>query len=65
MSNRRRAACRAGATPPEFTDVRELQRCLRKLGIEPTSAADESTAGPASLTLVDPDGNTILLDQHV
>lgn len=49
----------------EFTDVRELQRLLRARGVEPISEADESSTGPASLMLVDPDGNTILLDQHV
>jgi len=49
----------------DFTDVRELQRRLRALGIEPTTAADESTTGPASFVVVDPDGNPILVDQHV
>jgi lactoylglutathione lyase len=48
-----------------FTDVREIQRTLRERGIEPVQAADEGTAGPASVIVVDPDGNTILLDQHV
>jgi lactoylglutathione lyase len=52
-------------TLAEFTDVRELQRRLRALGIEPVSAADESTTGPASFVVVDPDGNPILVDQHV
>jgi catechol 2,3-dioxygenase-like lactoylglutathione lyase family enzyme len=47
-----------------FTDVREIQRTLRERGIEPTVAADESTTGPAYLTIVDPDGNPILIDQH-
>jgi catechol 2,3-dioxygenase-like lactoylglutathione lyase family enzyme len=50
---------------PEFTDVRELQRRLRSAGIEPVVTADESTTGPASLMVIDPDGNPILLDQHV
>ena len=49
----------------EFTDVRELQRRLRAQGIEPVSAADESTTGPANLIVIDPDGNPILVDQHV
>jgi catechol 2,3-dioxygenase-like lactoylglutathione lyase family enzyme len=49
----------------EFTDVREIQRHLKEQGLELTMAADESTTGPASLMLVDPDGNPILLDQHV
>lgn len=48
-----------------FTDVRELQRQLRASGIEPVTTADESTTGPASIVVVDPDGNSILLDQHV
>lgn len=52
-------------TLPAFDDVREIQRALKANGIALTTQADESTSGPASLTLVDPDGNTILLDQHV
>jgi catechol 2,3-dioxygenase-like lactoylglutathione lyase family enzyme len=48
-----------------FTDVRELQRRLKARGITPTTEADEATTGPASLIVVDPDGNPILLDQHV
>jgi lactoylglutathione lyase len=55
----------AGNTLPDFTDVRELQRRLRALGIEPATAADESTTGPASFVIVDPDGNPIYIDQHV
>lgn len=49
----------------EFTDVREIQRHLKESGLTPTTEADESTTGPASLMLVDPDGNTVLIDQHV
>ncbi|MBK7598183.1 MAG: VOC family protein [Acidobacteria bacterium] len=49
----------------EFTDVRELQRLLKDRGVNMVSEADESTAGPASFVIVDPDGNTILVDQHV
>ena len=48
-----------------FTDVRELQRRLKAQGVEFVSEADESTTGPASFTVVDPDGNPILVDQHV
>lgn len=48
-----------------FTDIRELQRTLRERGVPMTMEADESTTGPASVMMVDPDGNTILLDQHV
>ena len=48
-----------------FTDVRELQRQLKARGVELVSEADESTTGPASFMVVDPDGNPILVDQHV
>lgn len=48
-----------------FTDVRELQRQLKAQGVALESEADESTAGPASFIVVDPDGNPILVDQHV
>jgi lactoylglutathione lyase len=52
-------------TLDDFTDVRELQRQLKSQGIELVSEADESTTGPGSFTLIDPDGNPILVDQHV
>ncbi len=48
-----------------FTDVRELQRQLKAQGVELQSEADEHTTGPASFVAVDPDGNPILVDQHV
>jgi lactoylglutathione lyase len=48
-----------------FTDVRELQRQLRAQGVQFQQQADESTTGPASFVVVDPDGNPILFDQHV
>jgi lactoylglutathione lyase len=48
-----------------FTDIRELQRQLKAQGVELLQEADESTTGPASLIAVDPDGNPILVDQHV
>ena len=49
----------------EFIDIREHQRRLKSNGIELTSEADENGAGPGSLMLIDPDGNPILVDQHV
>src|SRR4051794_34105326 len=49
----------------EFTDVRALQRQFKDHGVELIAEADESSSGPASFMLVDPDGNTILIDQHV
>lgn len=53
------------ATPLEaFTDVRELQRRLRAQGVEFIRQADETTTGPDSFMIVDPDGNPVLFDQH-
>ena len=48
-----------------FADVRDLQRELKAQGIGFLTEADESTNGPASFMIVDPDGNVILVDQHV
>lgn len=48
-----------------FTDIRELQRQLKAQGVEILSEADEATSGPASFVVLDPDGNPILVDQHV
>ena len=54
------------AQPVEgFTDVREHKRRLESRGLEVLSMPDEASTGPASFTLVDPDGNPILIDQHV
>lgn len=52
-------------TPKDFQDVRELQRKLKERGLKLQTEADESSQGPASFTLFDPDGNPILVDQHV
>lgn len=49
----------------DFSDVRELQRRLKAQGVAFMSEADETTSGPASFVVVDPDGNPILVDQHV
>jgi catechol 2,3-dioxygenase-like lactoylglutathione lyase family enzyme len=49
----------------DYTDVRDLQRELEARGLEPTMRAEEGTTGPASCMIVDPDGNPILIDQHV
>lgn len=48
-----------------FTDVRDVQKALRAAGVALASEADETTTGPASCMVVDPDGNPILIDQHV
>jgi len=48
-----------------FTDVRKIQQVLKSKNIKLEREADENTSGPASIVLYDPDGNTILLDQHV
>jgi catechol 2,3-dioxygenase-like lactoylglutathione lyase family enzyme len=47
-----------------FDDIRDIQKRLKQSGLTLTSEADESTEGPASLVLTDPDGNVILIDQH-
>lgn len=49
---------------PAFIDVREIQRRLQQQGVELITEADDSTQGPASITLLDPDGNPVLIDQH-
>ncbi len=49
----------------KFTDIREHQRRLKSQGLKLTAEADESTTGPASVMMEDPDGNPILIDQHV
>ena len=54
-----------GAKLAEYTDVRELQKKLKEKGITPINEADESSTGPASFMIEDPDGNQILVDQHV
>ena len=48
----------------EFDDVREIQKRLKAAGVTLASECDESTSGPAHITLEDPDGNAILIDQH-
>jgi catechol 2,3-dioxygenase-like lactoylglutathione lyase family enzyme len=50
---------------PAFDDVRVIQRRLKEQGIPMAAEADESTSGPASFMIFDPDGNPILVDQHV
>ena len=56
---------RSAKTLPDFEDVRDIQRTLKSRGLTLTSSADEASTGPASLSLLDPDGNPILIDQHV
>ena len=48
-----------------YTDIRDLQRALKAQGVSFSTEADESGTGPASFMLEDPDGNPILVDQHV
>ncbi len=52
-------------TLDSFTDVREIQKKLKADGVTFISEADESSSGPASCVVLDPDGNPILIDQHV
>jgi predicted lactoylglutathione lyase len=49
----------------QFADIRDIQKNLKAKGVNLVSEADESSTGPASIMLEDPDGNVILLDQHV
>lgn len=56
---------RDASTLADFDDVRDIQRTLLERGIELTAAADDNSTGPASLILTDPDGNPVLIDQHV
>jgi lactoylglutathione lyase len=54
------------ASPVEgFTDIRELQRRLKEQGVPLAAEADEATKGPAYFMAIDPDGNPVLVDQHV
>lgn len=48
-----------------FTDVRDIQRALKAQGLTIENEADETTTGPASFVVLDPDGNLILIDQHL
>lgn len=53
------------ATLDSYDDVRTIQRELLSRGIELADTVDETTKGPGSITVIDPDGNPILIDQHV
>lgn len=56
----------SNASPLEsFTDIRDIQRQLKSAGITLITEADETTTGPANFVAIDPDGNPILVDQHV
>lgn len=56
----------SGCNPlPNFDDVREIQKSLKSQGLSLLAEADESSTSPASVLLLDPDGNPILIDQHV
>ncbi|MDB0025611.1 VOC family protein [Polaribacter sp.] len=48
-----------------FDDVRIIQQALKKEGIQLESEVNETTSGPGNVIILDPDGNTIFLDQHV
>lgn len=56
---------RNSKTLSEFTDVRDVQKILIERGLTPVTKADEASSGPASLMVIDPDGNPVLIDQHV
>jgi hypothetical protein len=56
---------RAGNTLADFDDVRDIQKALKSQDLTLLIQADESSTGPANLRVLDPDGNPILIDQHV
>jgi catechol 2,3-dioxygenase-like lactoylglutathione lyase family enzyme len=56
---------RACNTLPDFDDVRDIQKSLKSQGLTLAMEADESSTGPGHLCVIDPDGNPILIDQHV
>ena len=56
---------RTNKTLPDFDDVRDIQKTLKSRGLAIKTEADEASTGPASMIVVDPDGNPILVDQHV
>lgn len=55
----------SGQALGDFTDIRDIQKSLKADGVAFASEADETTSGPASCMVFDPDGNPILIDQHV
>lgn len=56
---------RSGSALTDFDDVRDIQRTLKERGYTFASEADEAATGPANFMVIDPDGNPVLLDQHV
>lgn len=52
-------------TVKDAKDIRELQKTFKANGIKPVNECDEDSSGPASFILTDPDGNTIMFDQHI
>lgn len=54
-----------GQTLDSYTDVRHIQQELKAQGLTFVTEAEENTTGPASFIIVDPDGNSILFDQHI
>jgi catechol 2,3-dioxygenase-like lactoylglutathione lyase family enzyme len=55
----------SGQTLDSFTDIRDIQKRLKADGVAFASEADETTSGPASCMVFDPDGNPVFIDQHV
>ncbi len=53
------------STLDNYTDIREIQKHVKSKGIMLMTEADENTSGPASFMMTDPDGNVILIDQHI
>ncbi|MEL7120302.1 MAG: VOC family protein [Bacteroidota bacterium] len=55
----------SGSKVDDFDDVRMIQKHAKEQGLQVINEADENSTGPANFVLVDPDGNAILIDQHV
>lgn len=55
----------SASTLDDYDDVRDIQKQLKQQAVELQSEANESGSGPTSFTLLDPDGNVILVDQHI
>jgi lactoylglutathione lyase len=53
-----------GQNTDNFTDIRDIQKELKAQGVEILQEVDEKSSGPASFTVIDPDGNPIMIDQH-
>jgi catechol 2,3-dioxygenase-like lactoylglutathione lyase family enzyme len=49
----------------EFPDVRELYQIFSSQNLQIENKALENSKGPGSFVVIDPDGNPVLIDQHI